>query len=101
MLDLQSLVQTLKRPSLLVRAARFGLDDYRRDRDLRRIFKTEHLPQTGSALIQLLERETALNDLRMSVASDYSTADHIALLTAITGEERLLQDAYRPSSATT
>ncbi len=100
MLDLNSMVRTLKRPSLLVRAARFGLDDYRRDRALRRILKTEDLPSTGVALLELMELEACINDRRKSNAADYSPATHIALLTAIMGEARLLQAAYRPQLVT-
>ena len=37
MTDLRSLLASLQRPRLLIRAARHGLVDYRRDRDLRRL----------------------------------------------------------------
>ena len=36
MIDPQEILQTLRRPRLLVRAARLGLADYNRDRSLRR-----------------------------------------------------------------
>ncbi len=100
MLDLNSMVRTLKRPSLLVRAARFGLDDYRRDRALRRILKTEELPSTGAALLQLMDIENALNDRRKLQSAEYNAAMHITVLTAIMGEARLLQAAYRPHLVT-
>lgn len=100
MLDLQSLVRTLKRPGLLVRAARFGLDDYRREHTLRQLLRVEDLPTTGAALIQLLDLEAAANDQRLSISAEYNTASHIALLTAIMGEARLLQNAYRPTAVT-
>jgi len=35
MLDLQTRLATLERPHLLARAARFGVDDYKRDTHLR------------------------------------------------------------------
>lgn len=100
MLDLNSMVRTLKRPSLLVRAARFGLDDYRRDRILRRILKTEDVPPTGSALLQLLDLERDLNERRKLHSAEYNASRHIILLTAIMGEARLLQAAYRPTLVT-
>jgi hypothetical protein len=37
MTDFRALLADLRRPQLLIRAARCGLADYRRDRDLRRI----------------------------------------------------------------
>ena len=37
MTDLISLVHALRRPSLLIRAARFGLADYNRNRALKRL----------------------------------------------------------------
>ncbi len=100
MLDLNSMVRTLKRPSLLVRAARFGLDDYRRDRVLRRILKTDDLPSTGAALLQLMDLEEVANDRRKQKSAEYSPAAHITLLTAIMGEARILQAAYRPQLVT-
>ncbi len=91
MLDLQTLVSTLKRPGLLVRAARFGLDDYRRDVHLRRILKTEPLPRTGAALMRLMDKEAELNDMRRAKSAEYNPTLHISVLTAIMGEARILQ----------
>ncbi|MEY1555403.1 DUF6477 family protein [Yoonia sp. R2331] len=100
MLDLNSMVRTLKRPRLLVRAARFGLDDYRRDRALRRILKSDDLPSTGAALLLLMDLENIANERRKLKSAEYSVAAHITLLTAIMGEARLLQAAYRPQAVT-
>ncbi len=36
MTDFRALLETLKRPRMLIRAARCGVLDYRRDRDLKR-----------------------------------------------------------------
>ena len=91
MLDLATLVHNLKRPGLLVRAARFGLDEYRRDTMLKRLLKTDQLPHTGPALMRLLELERAANDARLEKSAEYSVTRHIQLLTAIMGEARLLE----------
>ena len=92
MLDLQSLVRQMTRPQLLVRAARFGLDDYRRDKALHRLLGEDGTLRPGEALMQLMDAESELNDRRLSKAADYSIARHIDLLTAIMGETRLHAD---------
>lgn len=44
MSDLLSIVAELKRPQLLIRAARAGLADYNRSRDLKRLIRTPEAP---------------------------------------------------------
>jgi len=39
MTDFRIILANLRRPRLLIRAARFGLEDYRRDRDLSRLLQ--------------------------------------------------------------
>lgn len=91
MLDLQTRIATLKRPSLLARAARFGVDEYRRDVHLRRILGTERLPRHADALMQLLDREAELDAMRKTRAGDYRPARHVELLIAILGEAQLMR----------
>lgn len=100
MLDIQTLVSQLKRPKLLVRAARFGLDDYKRERDLLRVLKCMRIPRPGDAIMQLLDVEAALNERRVARDATYMLSQHIDALTAIMGEARLLQaSAARPQQA--
>ena len=91
MQDLFGMVGALKRPKLLVNAARFGLEDYARDRHLPRILRCAVAPRTGKAILRLLELEQTLNDKRKGRAADYSIARHVEVLIAIMGETRLLQ----------
>ena len=42
MTDFRIILANLRRPRLLIRAARFGLEDYRRDRDLSRLARRFH-----------------------------------------------------------
>lgn len=86
MQDIHTFISQLKRPKLLVRAARFGQDDYRRTRDLRRLLKTDNLPRPGAALMALAEIEADMNDLRLQKSASYSLAIHIDALTAIMAE---------------
>lgn len=99
MLDIQSLLRQLKRPKLLVRAARFGIDEYRRERDLRRLLKSEDLPRPGQALVALMDIEAGINDMRLSNDAAYSISDQIDTLTAIMAEAQLHQALWQPHLA--
>jgi len=96
MLDIQSILSKLKRPKLLVRAARFGLDDYRREVDLLRTLDTHILPRPGDALMQLVGLEEDYNLRRINKDATYSIARHIDALTAIMCEARTLQATTSP-----
>lgn len=91
MLDLQTRIATLKRPALLARAARFGVDEYRREVHLRRILGTEHLPRHAAALVQLLDREAEHNAMRKGHDGHYRPARHVEILIAIMGEAQLMR----------
>ena len=64
MTDFRALLSELRRPQMLIRAARCGLCDYRRDRDLRRLLQGQTGPPRSSrarlgpllALMLLVER---------------------------------------------
>ncbi len=91
MLDLHSRIATLKRPTLLARAARFGVDDYRRTVHLRRILKCDALPRHGAAIMQLLEIESEIDALRKDGSASYRPARHVEVLIAIMGEAHLMR----------
>jgi hypothetical protein len=78
----------LRRPALLIRAARFGLVDYRRDRDLRRLIQGELPPER--ALTRLLEVEEKIEETRRAGDAGYSVNRHIDVLIALLGESRML-----------
>lgn len=86
-------VDQLRRPRLLVRAARFGLAEYNRDRDLRRIFKDQKTPSPARAVPRLLEAEADLEATRQSGEATYSVARHVMVLVALISEQRLLPKA--------
>lgn len=93
--DLHTRIATLKRPALLARAARFGVDDYRRDIHLQRILHMSPLPRSADALMQLLDLEQEAERARTTHDGNYRVAAHVDLLIAISGEARLLR-ATRP-----
>lgn len=89
MTDFASVLASLRRPRLLVRAARHGLQDYRRERDLRRLIDGPGVsPQ--AAMRRLVDAEAQAEETRRSGAAHYSIARHIELLVAIMAEARLL-----------
>jgi hypothetical protein len=97
MQDILSRVEGLKRPPLLVRAARFGLDDYNREGQLPRLLHTlAPPPRAGEAILRLLDIEADLEERRIARAADYSVARHIEVIIALMAEARLLRAIVRP-----
>ena len=89
MTDPQTVLKSLRRPRLLVRAARLGLVDYNRTRSLRRLMPGETPPSPGQAFAFLAEHEAAIDQIRREGAASYSVARHIELLVALIEEARL------------
>jgi hypothetical protein len=90
MTELRSHVAKLQRPRLLIQAARLGLPDYRRDRDLRRLIGTVTAPPPPISVARLLEAEDRVEDIRRTGATGYSAVRHVDLLIALMAEVRLL-----------
>ena len=88
MTDFRDLLKNLRRPRLLVQAARLGMADYRRERDLRRIAGTPAAPD--HALPALLDAEAALEQTRRAGDAGYDIARHVEVLSALMAEVRLL-----------
>jgi len=80
----------LRRPPLLVRAARLGVRAYRRDAVLPRLLGPGPVPPVPQALASLLEIERAQDAARRGGALTYRAADHVALLIAVMAEAELL-----------
>ncbi|MCK4712820.1 MAG: hypothetical protein KAT26_08070 [Marinosulfonomonas sp.] len=91
MTDLMGMLKCLHRPRILIRAARFGMPDYSRNRDLRRLLKSSVPPSPGRAIIKLISEESLLEDKRKSGDATYSIARHVSILIALMAEARLLQ----------
>ena len=99
MQDLVSMISTLRRPALLIRAARFGVEDYDRGRHLTRILKTTTPPRPGAAVVRLIEMEADLETRRQGKAAEYSVARHLDVLIALLGEARVLRASYERQPA--
>ncbi len=89
MTDFRALLSDLRRPQLLIRAARFGLQDYRRERDLKRLLDGQQ-PSPDRSVPRLLNEEERLEENRQSGDAGYSVARHIEVLIALMSEVRLL-----------
>ncbi len=79
-------VAALSRPRLLAAAARAGVSQYRRDRDLAGLVPAG---TPGRALLAALaEAEAACDADRRLAAPGYSVARHVRVLTALLAEAR-------------
>ena len=96
MQDIIGQVMALKRPNLLVQAARFGVDDYKRERHLRRCLGCETTPSPGQALMSLLDIEKQINYDRETKSGTYDAPRHIDILTAIMAEAALFRSTAQP-----
>jgi hypothetical protein len=100
MRDLIGMISALKRPGILVRTAKIGADEYRRDVHLRRILKSEAPAKTGEAILRILEIESEINERRIANHAEYSVAEHVDVLIALLGEARIHRAAYGPPPST-
>jgi len=91
MQDVLSMLNTLHRPRLLIRAARAGAQDYSRNRHLQRLLGYGALPRSAVALMQLIELERGMNDQRKADDAGYSLTRHLDILIAMMGEAQLLR----------
>lgn len=89
MINTQTILSSLKRPKILINAARLGMADYNRDADLRFIVKTSTTPDHDAAIETLLARENELESNRKDGNAGYSVHEHIRVLAALLAEARL------------
>ena len=90
MTDFRTLLADLRRPRLLIRAARFGVADYKRERDLRRLINATNRSTPEAAIPQLISAEEQMEETRRAGDAAYSVSRHIEVLIALIAEARLL-----------
>jgi len=83
-------IQLLRRPKLLLRAARIAAAGYRRDRDLSRILKGSEPRDSKRLLPKLAEIEAHMEEARSEGDSTYSISRHVEVLAVILAELRRL-----------
>ena len=84
MQDIFTMLGTLRRPRILLRAARLGAKEYNRERHLRRVLAAEP-PRSAAAILRLLElershdeqRRAEENEMNQGLAED--CAQHVRL----------------------
>ncbi len=91
MTDILTLLESLCRPRILIQAARIGLCDYNRARDLGRLLRVSALPHPGQAIASLMNEERHLEEKRNLGEASYSIARHVEVLIALMGEAGLLR----------
>ncbi len=87
MTDFAALLNALRRPKILIRAARAGLADHRRDRDQKRSAPRRSAPGRRSAPARRGGRARGDPDLGRG---HLLIPRHVAVLTALLAEVRLL-----------
>lgn len=81
----------IRRPGLLVRAARAGLRGYRRDPHLAELLPAADPERDpGGTLARLREIERGCEAARRAGAAEYSPAWHVSILAALLAETRAL-----------
>ncbi len=95
MTDILNTFDRLRRPRLLIRAARTGAAGYRREAHLPRLLGYGALPRGVEALTRLMSLESDLDENRRGGRSSYTVAGHVDVLIAMMGEARILR-ASRP-----
>lgn len=95
MTDIMQLLGSLRRPRLLIRAARFGMVDYNRNRDLKRVLKSSTVPTPVKAVNTLIAEEARIEETRNSGDVSYSVSRHVDILIALMAEARLIPTGPR------
>jgi len=79
-----------KRPKLLIRAARLGVRNYKRERDLKRLTRSQRLMSPVCAVENLMAQEDDLEQARLDKDRNYSIGRHVDILVALIGETALI-----------
>lgn len=104
--SLIDIISRSRRPRLLLRTARIGLHDYRRETDLRRVLRLPAAPAPGvETLRALIDLEAALEANRLrpaqGIGDTWRPARHVEVMIALMAEAQLLAASVSaPPSAT-
>jgi Family of unknown function (DUF6477) len=93
MRDIRTALESMRRPRLLMSAARSGLVNYKRDRDLRRLIGTEPRTPMDVTLPKLLCEERRLEAIRLTGDAAYPVGRYVDVLIALLAEASLLPRA--------
>jgi hypothetical protein len=90
MTDINTILAKLRRPRLLIRAARFGLNDYNRTRDLKRVMGGTAGLKASKVIDGLIDKEALFEDKRKKGDATYNVVRHVEVLIALMAEAHLL-----------
>ncbi len=90
---IETVLQELQRPRLLIAAARYGARKYRRSRHLRSLLASTVGMDQRAIVKYLLEKESDMDWDRRSRSADYNVKRHILALSAIVEEVRVLRQS--------
>ena len=76
----------IRRPRILIKAAKIALNHYEREAGLARLLQMRTTPEPDVALARLTDAENALNSERLDGSANYSIERHIKVLTAMLAE---------------
>lgn len=99
MQDSRRALAGLRRPPLLVQAARIGVPRYERATHLARILGAGVLPDPPTALTALLGIEAMEEAARTARAAGYRAARHVGVLIAIMAEAQLCAESAAATPA--
>lgn len=99
MQDVLSILSDIRRPRLLIQAARVGSEQYERSLHLPRILGFGASRKGSSVLLCLIEMESELNRRRRDDDASYSISRHVDVLSAMMGEARLLRNMRAKAGA--
>ncbi|KPQ08042.1 MAG: hypothetical protein HLUCCA12_02920 [Rhodobacteraceae bacterium HLUCCA12] len=93
-----STIAASRRPRLLLRAARIGTADYRRETDLRRVLRLPAAPPLGPETVRTLialeeELETQRTRPEACAGASWRASRHVEVMIALIAEARLMVDA--------
>ncbi|NSX55798.1 DUF6477 family protein [Parasulfitobacter algicola] len=91
MTDLLTLLETLRRPSLLITAAQHGVSYYIREKTLGRLLKSDTRISHGAAIAKLMAIEADMNARRKDKNAAYSCVCHVEVLIAMLAEANFLR----------
>ena len=90
MQDPISRLNELRRPPLLIRAARLAQPDYERSKALKELFPGRSIKGSRQAIILLLDEEADQNSARLDDPGRYDLSRHVKIMIALLGEARLV-----------
>lgn len=99
MTNLAALLDNLRRPKILIRAARSGVNGFRRERDLRRIFRGTKVDVKRNTIVHLMAAEQQMEEFRTEGNANYNVQRHINLLIAIMAEARHFSELVNATPA--